>query len=304
MLFATLHSLGSLADRVLLYPAEFHPTHSVIYDSPEDEAAANVVEVLLGIAQDRYNVILKPVHTLQHENSNPDADATWSESYTKLLAFNQTEYKRVLNLDSDSTVLQNMDELFLLPSAPVAMPRAYWGALRPDGPRQLSSQLMLIEPSPEEFARVEAAIESATDDMYDMEIMNNLYKDSCLVIPHRPYDLLSGEFRAASDQHRRYIGNASEAWNANRTLAEAKFLHFSDWPVPKPWFEMSPKMEKQYLPKCVQMSKTPRATGQEKPGGGERDCTDRDAWKHVYVDFRKRRLDVCGLGTIPIIDEG
>lgn len=31
---------------------------------------------------------------------------TWAESYTKLLAFNQTEYDRVLSLDSDSTILQ------------------------------------------------------------------------------------------------------------------------------------------------------------------------------------------------------
>lgn len=34
------------------------------------------------------------------------AIATWAESYTKLLAFNQTQYDRVLSLDSDSTVLQ------------------------------------------------------------------------------------------------------------------------------------------------------------------------------------------------------
>ena len=34
------------------------------------------------------------------------ATATWAESYTKLLAFNQTQYDRVLSLDSDSTVLQ------------------------------------------------------------------------------------------------------------------------------------------------------------------------------------------------------
>ena len=35
-----------------------------------------------------------------------EGEATWAESYTKLLAFNQTQYDRVLNLDSDSTVLQ------------------------------------------------------------------------------------------------------------------------------------------------------------------------------------------------------
>lgn len=30
----------------------------------------------------------------------------WSKSYTKLLAFNLTDYDRVLHLDSDATVLQ------------------------------------------------------------------------------------------------------------------------------------------------------------------------------------------------------
>ena len=43
------------------------------------------------------------------KNNDPrliEGEATWAESYTKLLAFNQTQYDRVLNLDSDSTVLQ------------------------------------------------------------------------------------------------------------------------------------------------------------------------------------------------------
>lgn len=31
---------------------------------------------------------------------------TWAESYTKLLAFNQTQYARVLSLDSDATLFQ------------------------------------------------------------------------------------------------------------------------------------------------------------------------------------------------------
>jgi len=50
-----------------------------------------------------------------------------------------------------------MDELFHLPSSPVAMPRAYWLD------NQLSSQLLLIQPSVEEFARVKTAIEAAND---------------------------------------------------------------------------------------------------------------------------------------------
>lgn len=46
----------------------------------------------------------------RHDKNNDlwliEGEATWAESYTKLLAFNQTQYDRVLNLDSDSTVLQ------------------------------------------------------------------------------------------------------------------------------------------------------------------------------------------------------
>jgi alpha-N-acetylglucosamine transferase len=51
---------------------------------------------------------------------------TWANSYTKLLAFNQTQYERVIAIDSDTTLLKHMDELFLLPPSPITMPRAYW----------------------------------------------------------------------------------------------------------------------------------------------------------------------------------
>ena len=56
---------------------------------------------LLAKARDEYGVRLMPIE-VQHF----DGDSTWADSFTKLLAFNQTEYKRVLSLDSDATVLQ------------------------------------------------------------------------------------------------------------------------------------------------------------------------------------------------------
>lgn len=56
---------------------------------------------LLSKAEEKYGVKLQPV-TLQTLAGEP----TWADSLTKLLAFNQTQYKRVLSLDSDSTVLK------------------------------------------------------------------------------------------------------------------------------------------------------------------------------------------------------
>ena len=209
----------------------------------------------------------------------------------------------MLNLDSDSILLQvrsicsrarhclllaltifkKMDELFLLPSSPVAMPRAYW---HPQRERQLSSQVMLVKPSTEEFARVQQAIENASPDAYDMEIMNDLYYDSCFVIPHRRYDLLTGEFRS-DDNHSQYLGSSEEVWDPRAVLVEAKFLHFSDWPVPKPWIRATPQLIEQESPNCTHQEgfdDTSLTT-----------CADRDLWLAFYEDFAKRRKEVCDM---------
>ena len=305
MLFAQLHALGSRAQRAIFYPEEYHHSYPVTYDSPEDEARAQLLSSLLLEAEDKYNVTLKPVHVLKRDGG----DTTWSESYTKLLAFNATEYTRVLNLDSDSSVLRSMDELFLLPPAPIAMPRAYWltGDLQRRTP--FSSQVMLIEPSRAEFKRVEHAIESAGEGAFDMEIVNQVYRDECLVLPHRPYDMLSGEFLEGDwERHLLYLGDGEEGqkevWHGEEVLDEAKFLHFSNWPLPKPWFEMTEEMLEAAMSGCVEQVlggkggrvQAERGVKAEKKQEQERDCTDQMTWMRVREDFRRRRMEVCGFG--------
>ncbi|KAL4885601.1 nucleotide-diphospho-sugar transferase [Aspergillus karnatakaensis] len=267
MLFETLHRLHSKPERLMMYPSIFSVNDT---DSTEGR--------LLRKARDEYNVKLAPVEV----QSRPGGDPTWSESYTKLLAFNQTQYNRVLSLDSDSTVLQPMDELFHLPPCPLALPRAYWLDL---SSRTLSSQLMLIQPSENEFTRVMAAVSTATSSEYDMNIITEIYRDSALILPHRPYNLLTGEFR--SKEHTAYLGSETERWDAERVLAEARFLHFSDWPVPKPWIAASPAILRDHQPTC---DKDP-----ETQGGEEGDCRERDLWLGFYEDFARRRKEVCDI---------
>ena len=175
-----------------------------------------------------------------------------------------------------------MDELFLIPSAPVAMPRAYWN---PGREKQLSSQLMLVEPSSEEFSRVHEATLHASGDTYDMEIMNDLYYESCIVLPHRKYDLLTGEFRREDGNHTLYLGNDYEKWDPRSILDEAKFLHFSDWPVPKPWKPSRESHMQEEEPSCFPQYDGDRSS----------DCSDKDLWLGFYEDFRRRRKDVCGM---------
>lgn len=163
-----------------------------------------------------------------------------------------------------------MDELFLLPTSPVAMPRAYWL----DQPF-LSSQLVIVEPSQTEWQRIDEAMHH-DDSGFDMDILNALYLKSSLIIPHRRYNLLSGEFR--SDNHETYLGS-KETWHGREALEEAKFVHFSDFPVPKPWLQTSENVLEKHQPPCREIN-------------GTQDCSNREIWRWLYRDFSERR-QVC-----------
>ncbi|KAI0409105.1 glucose N-acetyltransferase [Xylaria palmicola] len=267
MIFETLYRLKAKAERVMMYPEN-------MMDPTETDPKSNEAKLLVK-ARDQYGVKLVPVSVQRRSGG----DATWAESFTKLLAFNQTQYQRVLNVDSDSTILQPMDELFLMPPCPVAMPRAYW--LFPDN-KILSSQLMLVQPSETEFDRVMKKIESSGRNDYDMEIVNQLYGDSAMILPHRPYDLLTGEFRG--EDHQYYLGTDREEFDPVAIYNEAKFLHFSDWPVPKPWMPMSESARQGKQPKCQTKN-------------GQEDCSARELWNGFYTDFTQRRAAVCSTAS-------
>lgn len=121
-----------------------------------------------------------------------------------------------------------MDELFTLPSTPVAMPRAYWLGF---DKRILTSAILVVQPSEVEYHRIATAITAAKSNEYDMEIMNQLYQDSAMILPHRPYLMITSELYELD--HAKYLGNAKEVWDPDSAIGELKLVHFSDWPVPK-----------------------------------------------------------------------
>ncbi|KAJ4299891.1 U1 small nuclear ribonucleoprotein C [Kalmusia sp. IMI 367209] len=266
MIFEALRRHNTKADLLMMYPQQ--------WELPAEIGADPSFETeMLVQARDKWKVKMAPIQVRTFENQK---DPTWQDSYTKLLAFNQTQYKRVISIDSDGTVQAHMDELFLLPSAPVAMPRAYWMSDK----FFLSSQLIVIEPSEAEWKRVEHAIDHHEGHDYDMDILNKLYGKSSTVIPHRKYDLLSGEFQ--NSKHENYLGSPNQKWDSKEILEEAKFVHFSDWPMPMPWLEPLEGMLEKNQPEC-------RKTSTE-----ALDCTDREIWLGLRKDFTTRRERICG----------
>ncbi|KAG9543841.1 nucleotide-diphospho-sugar transferase, partial [Aureobasidium melanogenum] len=163
----------------------------------------------------------------------------------------------------------HMDELFVLPRVPIAMPRAYW---LEEG---LSYQITVIELSEYQFERILRAFRRRQESDFDMEIVNDLYARDCVIIPHRTYDLLTGEFR--KKDHHRYLESTAEKWDAKKILAEAKYVHFFDWPYPKSWLPNSEAKRLELQPDC---------DGAE---SGERDFSERRIWNEIYREYRERR---------------
>lgn len=299
MVFHSLDTLKSPADRLLFYPK----TWDTDISSAKDRTSQ-----LLVLARDKYHVKLRPVDMYTLKRQSKDDEETWDASINKLHAWNQNEYHRIIHLDSDITLLKEIDELFFLPlskGSPVAMPRAYWKLGEPEiqgTANKLTSLLIVLEPRAEEATmlwNMAAGLDNSSytslppRGLFDMELLNSRYVDNALTLPHRPYALITGEFRRkGKSNHTAYLGNEYELWDPNLALSEAKLVHFSDWPLPKPWIMWPNSLLREMRPDCEFGTGTPEEHG----------CEDRKVWMGLYDDFRRRRKEVCKLLSVPAPD--
>ncbi|KAI6838169.1 nucleotide-diphospho-sugar transferase [Hortaea werneckii] len=126
-----------------------------------------------------------------HHEQTPKLKSSMMGSYyedclLKLLAFKlhalDPRLKRVLALDSDQLVRQNLDHLFAgLPEVDLAAPRAYW--LSRDF---LASTFMMISLSDRLWKTLEDALDTISYDKFDMDLINDLLGDTVM--------MLSGEY--------------------------------------------------------------------------------------------------------------
>lgn len=273
MLFSQLKEASSLASRVLIYPSDWH----LILDTDKSEKSKEShISRVLKYAADEFSVLLSPIDTLRGDNSR----TIWRQPLSKFLAYNLTEYDRVIVLGTESIVLNSMDELFFLPPTPIAMPYVYFS--KPAGWR-LSNQIMVIQPSSTDFSEVEKTIKSANSEETDMGIVFKLYNETLTRLPQRPFLVLSQEFRLRDKEHQRFLGSSKEKWDVSQILRQVKLVHFFDPPIPEPWIASSTTWKK-YTPRCL-------ATTYRRFN-----CNNRNAWFRFYNDYENRRKNLCGAG--------
>ncbi len=156
------------------------------------------------------------------ENPNPRAQplfARFAKTFTKLRAFSLSDVEKVVLLDADTIVMQNVDELFQRPSLAAAP-----DYIRPD---RFNSGVLVLEPSTATFARMmEALAVSENYDGGDQGFLNAFYPDwyECPAAHRLP---------AAYNMHH-YIYQFLRAFPQvePELEREAKILHYS---VQKPW---------------------------------------------------------------------
>lgn len=189
-----------------------------------------VSSIFLAKMHERLNVRTISVAAIDADARNP----TWLHSLTKLRAFQEWGYDRVVYVDADSTPMTNLDHLFDAPPAPLYAPSAYW-LHQPF----IASTLMVIEPSNSTFDTMIAwARKRGAAAKYDMDIINVFLKDQVIHLPGE-YTVLSQDFRLTSWARPKLFRTTRELW------ARAKLVHFSCGPdgrYGKPWLWPSRKL--------------------------------------------------------------
>ncbi|KAI8806246.1 nucleotide-diphospho-sugar transferase [Cladochytrium replicatum] len=154
----------------------------------------------------------------------------WKHSMTKILIFNQTQYERIIYMDSDAVVVRDLDWMFDLPPYFTYFPRAYWL----DQPF-VNGQFYIIQPDHrlskdlfDFFYRNEAENKV----FYDMDVANEVLQSTASFLPGTLV-LLNTEL-SYGGQH--YIESLRLTVNEAAELVHV--WHFSEGPkggYGKPW---------------------------------------------------------------------
>lgn len=168
-----------------------------------------------------------------------------------------------------------MDHYFLSPLAPIAVPRAYWLTKKDANVTEqiLGSHVMLLEPNESRYHKI--VEEAQRSGEFDMEVLNQMFHDSAMILPHRRLALLTGEFR--KKDHSNYLApDEDEEWNAMAEASRSVLVHFSDWPLPKPWKHRTRKQFESIMPECLEED----VETADKPR-----CADQMIWTSFYTDY-------------------
>jgi hypothetical protein len=143
--------------------------------------------VMLSKNMDGYSAVFERLGATVAIHDPPQLGAGSSVPYykdclLKLLSFGahrmDPSLRRILLLDADQLVMRNLDHLFELPIVDIAAPRAYW-----IGESTFAATLLLVMLSDRLMDTVFGAMEKLEPNVFDMDILNDLFGRTVLMLP-------------------------------------------------------------------------------------------------------------------------
>lgn len=271
MLFAELERQESMAQRIMLYPKEWH------FKQPSRGHPDLHVETslrLLRNAAKRYKVELQPVSRIQESSEGVSAwrdmsDLPWTDAgeideaaYPLVGLLSLTIFSRLVYIKPSGLILDSakLDLLFTLPMGSPVL--GISGSSHEDA----LPSILLLEPSMKIYHDALSSMSAGTftDD------------DFLQQIPLAP---------GAGDQPRvvaktSAIHLENDTFNATDFLESISYVQITDRGIPGPEFNAARQQVSRAKPKKPQQRK---------------------AWETVYEMFRQRRMEICGLDLQPLL---
>jgi alpha-N-acetylglucosamine transferase len=141
--------------------------------------------------------------------------ARWADTFTKIRVFGLTQFKRVVFLDADMIVLQNIDHLF-----DVLNGRKEQFAAVIDCCNHFNSGLMVLPPSQTTLNEIIDGIRTGSLTSYDRAdqgILNDYFKNNFIQL----------EFKYNVDQL--YISHYPHAYDINKDISVLHYVHMKPW---------------------------------------------------------------------------
>ncbi len=214
-----LKRLGSKKEFLILYPAGLVSSQAMAILEHEGATTRTVPDLKLAASVHRY----------------------YAHVLVKLRVFQQVDYDRILFLDSDVSVVANLDHLFdvkLAPTQRLAAPLNYYSDTR-----RFMPWLMVVEPSLDAWASIEAKYLTASwrnmrlngkNYLFDGDILNlEFMGDASLKLPPQ-YAVLNSEYCTGNHAYHLLQDN-------DPSFAPTGAVHYSCWQ--KPWYHQRSDVE-------------------------------------------------------------
>ncbi|EJS41623.1 gnt1p [Saccharomyces arboricola H-6] len=217
----------------------------------------------------------KSYHEIKHREKQPINLGSYTKILTKRIRKGQMIYNHLPSLPHSLYLNSNNIAQDIISSTSSVSPLFDFRGSGKVGKLKFASNMMVINPSKEVFDEiVEVTLPKVLNkkEKYDMDLINeemyNLkkiiykqftyfrkvrkyFKPEVLVLPFARYGLLTGSLRRPSQYSMIYndvLGyktlddNGNDiSRDLNDTVAQSKYIHFSDYPLAKPWYYQSTK---------------------------------------------------------------